>query len=368
MAASARPGRPRHALLAVDGGGSKVDAAILASDGSVIAAVRHRNADLNGSNEAYLAGVTGCISALREASGTPPEAPLARLGMFCLAGADFPADDRRILRWLRTRSWTGRDTVRNDTFAVLRAGTERRWGVAVVCGHGTNCSAVAPDGRTFRFPAVGDVSGDWGGGRDIGNAALWYAVRAKDGRGDPTALATLVPEHFGLRTPRQVVEAMYFDRLAEARLVELPPLVFRAAGRGDAVARSIVDRQADEVVAMASAAIRKLRMATLDVDVVLGGGIFRSEDAVFLGRIQEGLRRTAPRIRLRRLTAPPVVGAALLGLDLLEATRAAKERARETLTHEFIERRGSRARGGARDTVRRVDAAGAGRRPGAGGA
>ena len=74
--------------------------------------------------------------------------------------------------------------VRNDTFAVLRAGTERTWGVAVVCGYGTNCSGVAPNGRTFRFPAFGDLSGDWGGGHDIGAAALWHAVRAEDGRGE----------------------------------------------------------------------------------------------------------------------------------------------------------------------------------------
>jgi N-acetylglucosamine kinase-like BadF-type ATPase len=335
----------------VDGGGSKVDAALLDTDGSVIAAIRHRNTDLNGSNDAYLEGVAGGVAALRREAALPEEGPIARAGMFCLAGADLPADDRRIIRWLRGRDWTGRDLVRNDTFAVLRAGTERRWGVAVVCGHGTNCSGVAPGGRTYRFPAVGAVSGDWGGGQDIGSAALWYALRAKDGRGEPTALATLVPAHFGMRRPRQVMEAMYFGRVSEERLVELPPVVFRAAAAGDAVARQILDRQADEVIAMAGAAIRKLGMTRLDVDVVLGGGIFRGGDPPFFGRIDEGLARVAPRVRVRRLTAPPVVGAALLGLDELKATSAAKERAREVLTHDFIERRGSRPRSRVRETV-----------------
>ena len=249
--------------------------------------------------------------------------------MYCLAGADLPADDRRIARWLAARGWTRTDVVRNDTFAVLRAGTDRTWGVAVVCGYGTNCSAVAPDGRTFRFPAVGDISGDWGGGHDIGSKALWYALRAQDGRGERTALERVVPEHFGLRRPRQVMEAMYFGRLPSERVVELPPVVFRAAGDGDAVARSIVDRQADEVVAMAGAAIRKLRMTALDVDVVLGGGIFRNEDAGFHARIEEGLRAVAPDVRIRRLTAPPILGAALLGLDRLGASRAAKGAASE---------------------------------------
>ena len=54
--------------------------------------------------------------------------------------------------------------VDNDTFAVLRAGTERGWGVAVVCGAGINCVGVSPDGRHARFPALGTITGDWGGG------------------------------------------------------------------------------------------------------------------------------------------------------------------------------------------------------------
>ena len=54
--------------------------------------------------------------------------------------------------------------------------------------------------------------------------------------------------------------------------------MFRAATEGDPIARSIVDRQADEVVALAATAIKRLRMTALDVDVVLGGGIFRNED------------------------------------------------------------------------------------------
>ena len=330
----------RPALLAVDGGGSKVDAVLVGRDGAVAAAVRRRNADHNGASpEAYLEGVLRGVESLRAGA----RLPLAALGMYCLAGADLPADDRRITRWLAARGWTRTDVVRNDTFAVLRAGTDRPWGVAVVCGYGTNCSGVAPDGRTFRFPAVGDVSGDWGGGHDIGSLALWYALRAQDGRGRRTALTTLVPRHFGLRRPRQVMEAMYFERLSHDRVVELPPLVFHAAADGDTVARSIVDRQADEVAIMAGTAIRKLRMTDLDVDVVLGGGIFRNEDGAFHTRIERGLRGVAPRVQIRRLAAPPILGAALLGLDRLGAARAAKARLRGTLTHDYMERGGSPA-------------------------
>ena len=86
---------------------------------------------------------------------------------------------------------------------------------------------------------------------------------------------------------------------------------------GDAVARSIVDRLADELVAMGAALIRRLHLARLDPDVVLGGGVFRTEDSAFFERLGGGIRAVAPRASLVRLAAPPVVGAALLGLDRL---------------------------------------------------
>ncbi len=321
-------------LLAVDGGGSKVDAALVFRNGELAGAARIQNTDHDGTQSStYLEGVALAVEAVCKDAGLDPlELPIAPLGVYCLAGADLPADDRRIGRWLSKHGWTGEDILRNDTFAVFRAGTERTWGVGVVCGYGTNCAAVAPDGRTFRFPAVGGISGDWGGGMDIGAMALWYAIRAQDGRGETTSLADLVPAHFGLARPRQVTEAVHFGRIDRDRLVELPPIVFRAASTGDAVARSILDRQADEVVAMAGTAIRKLGMTGLDVHVVLGGGIFHNEFSPFFERMKQGLRHVAPDVHVMVLEAPPVVGAALLGLDRLEASDDAKATVRAGLT------------------------------------
>ena len=324
----------RAAVLAVDGGGSKIDAALLRADGTVLGAARIPTLEFeeNGGQE-HMEQVVDAIESACTDAGTGVDSPVANLGVYCLAGADLPADDRKIARWLRTRNLTVDTVVRNDTFAVLRAGTDRHWGVGVVCGYGTNCAAVFPDGRITRFPALGPISGDWGGGGDIGEAALWYAIRAEDGRGAKTALADLVPAHFGLRKPRQVLEAVYYGRMDEDRVVELAPLVFIAASDDDGVARGIVDRQADEIVTMVNTAIKRLHMQKLDVDVVLGGGIFRNDDDAFFGRIRDGVHAVAPAARFTVLTDPPVVGAAWLGLDRLGAPRASYARVRRVLTH-----------------------------------
>jgi N-acetylglucosamine kinase-like BadF-type ATPase len=166
--------------------------------------------------------------------------------------------------------------------------------------------------------------------------ALWQAVRAEDGRGQPTALAEMVPAHFGLTRPVEVTEAMYFNRIPVQRVGELSPIVFQAARGGDAVARTISDRQSDEVVAMAGSVIRRLDLADQDVDVVLGGGVFRNDYSMFLTRIERGLKGVATRARMVVLSAPPVVGAALLGLDRINGDSEASGRVRAELTHDRL--------------------------------
>jgi N-acetylglucosamine kinase-like BadF-type ATPase len=332
----------RPAVLAVDAGGSKVEAALVAASGEVLGVSRWIRSDpepdgavRHDGEDPVIKAVAHAVDRARAQAGIASDAePLAELGMYCMAGVDFRADERRLGAQIRRRGWTIQNALANDTSAVLRAGSERGWGVAVVCGFGINCSGVAPDGRTFRFPAIGTLSGDWGGGSEIGPLALWHAVRAEDGRGEATALSDLVPEHFGLKRPYQVMEAIHFGRLEERRLYELPPLVFKAARRNDPVARAIVDRQADEVVTMAATAIRRLRLGQSEVVVVLGGGIFRSGHRAFFERIEGGLRAVAPAAHIKVLDVPPVLGAALMGLERVGATDRALRRARGTLTDE----------------------------------
>jgi N-acetylglucosamine kinase-like BadF-type ATPase len=328
----------RPALLAIDGGGSKIDATLLRRDGTVIGATRVPAHDYERTgDDSFLGQIDEAIQAVCIDAGYAAPPPVADVGVFCLAGADLPLDDRRISRGLARRGWVGEHVLRNDTFAVLRAGTDRNWGVGIVCGFGTNCSGVAPNGRVFRLPAIGPVSGDWGGGGDLGASALWHAIRAGDGRGPRTSLQRSVPAHFGMRTARQVMVALYTEDLSDDRLAELAPIVFAEASANDTIATELIGRQADEIATMATAAIRKLGMRELDPDVVLGGGIFRNDWEPFFARIADGVHAVAPRARIVRLTVPPVVGAAMLGLDLLGSGPAAHARTRASLTHRRLD-------------------------------
>ena len=60
-----------------------------------------------------------------------------------------------------------------------------------------------------------------------------------------------------------------------------------------------------------------------EVEVVLGGGIFDTTDTAFQARVAAGVHAAAPRATLVRLEAPPVLGAALIGLDAEDAPASA---------------------------------------------
>jgi N-acetylglucosamine kinase-like BadF-type ATPase len=315
-------------VLAVDGGNSKTDLALVRGDGSLLAHVR---GSLSSPHHLGLAESVSLLQRLRDEAIGANGGPTPAIAEVFLAGVDFPSEEEELRAELVACGFASHVVVGNDTLALLRAGTERGWGVAVVCGAGINCVGVAPDGRQVRFPALGEITGDWGGGYDVGMAAVSAAARSEDGRGPRTSLEHSVPAHFGLSSPLELAEAIHNQKITRRRVIELPRLVFAEAA-DDAVAAAIVSRLADEVVALARAALIRLELTQEPVEVVLGGGLLQAADGPLSGKIAAGLAEVGPHIAVRPATSSPVVGAALLGLDELAATPEAQERLRRELT------------------------------------
>jgi N-acetylglucosamine kinase-like BadF-type ATPase len=319
-------------VLAIDGGNSKTDVVLVDASGRTLGRARGP-----GSSPHHL-GTDGAVELLGTLvdetavqAGLGLDRPIAAVAEIFLAGVDFPSEQQEVAAAVRRQGWAEEFVVDNDTFALLRAGTDSPDAVAVVCGAGINCVAVAADGRHARFASLGRISGDWGGGFELGGEALWWAARAVDGRGPATALSSLVPEFFGVPDVPAVYEAIHFRRLDEHRLVELAPTVLSASRDGDAVARRIVLTLAEEIVTMVRAALTRLGTVDAPAVVVLGGGVLTSRDAVLLDEIESRLAGAVPLARTVVTEVDPVVGAALLGLDRLGASPAAKDQLRARL-------------------------------------
>ena len=318
-------------VIGVDGGNSKTDVVLVSLTGRVLSRVRGSGVvSPSGDPAAWRQHLSSLVDEARSEARIPLSRK-ASAGVYYLANVDIIDEIRLARRELKAAGASELVEVGNDTLAVLRAGSTRLWGIAVVAGAGINAVGVHPSGRTAGFLALGDYSGDRGGGHDIGVGGLGAAVREQDGRGPATVLTRTVPAFFGLRKPEDVSVAVLKGEIEYDDLLRLAPLVFAAAAGGDAPALAIMAAFADEVVVMAGALIRRLHLTRTDAEVVLGGGTLQTGDPWVFDRITTGVRAVAPEAQVSVLDVPPVFGAVAEALHLAGARRAAQAKARAAL-------------------------------------
>lgn len=321
------------AVLAIDGGNSKTDVCLISDDGRLLGYARGAgsNHQTVGGLDAAFDVLTGVVAEAVAEAGVDEPAAVAQHAAVYLAGADFPEEVEMLRARVSHAGWAQDVSLDNDTFALLRAGTSAANRIAVVCGAGINCVGVSASDEVLRFPSIGTISGDWGGGATLGSEALFLAVRAEDGRGQPTALREAVREHFGTASVVDVTAALHFGEMPRARIYELVPVLFGVAAAGDEQARTVVERMAEEVFLIARAAIGRLNLWDQPTDVVLGGGVLAARHPLLMDGVARRFEAGAPSANLLVVDDPPVIGAALLGLDALRASPEAHRAARAAL-------------------------------------
>jgi N-acetylglucosamine kinase-like BadF-type ATPase len=340
----------QHVVLAIDGGNIKTDVALVSGDGRLLSLIRGGTSSPHALGfqqsvellSGLVASAHAAAAAGRDGAGAPESSPahpddtgpapepIADIARVLLAGADLPEEVVDLQDALGALGWAPQLVVENDTLALLRTGTDRGWGVAVVCGGGINAVGIAPDGRAARFPALGAITGDWGGGHDVGVAGLSAASRSADGRGPSTTLERAVPEHFGMSTPFEVARAVHFREISLEELAQLSPVVYGQA-EVDNTAHGIVERVADEVAALARAALTRLDLCEAGAEVVIGGGLMRAAPPWMLERIERLVKATSASATVVVAHEGPIVGATILGLDAIGAGSEAISRARAEL-------------------------------------
>lgn len=302
-------------LIAIDGGNSKTDVLLVEPDGTVLARAR------SGSFAPHLVGADAAVATFAPAvESLLSQRPGRRIGVVAgyLANADLPEEEDAIAAAIAAYGWAQNVVVRNDTLAMLRTGTDAPVGVAVVCGGGINAVGFGADGRVVRYPALGRITGDWGGGYGIAKEVLWAATRFEDGRGESTQLAADVARHFGAATAVDVATGMHLGAIDRDRMHEIVPVLFRAASDGDAIARDLLAQQADEIALLAITTLRRIDALDTPVDVILGGGMITSRHPGIIEPVTAAILAAAPRAGIRIVDAAPITGSALLGLEELD--------------------------------------------------
>ena len=78
-------------------------------------------------------------------------------------------------------------------------------------------------------------------------------------------------------------------------------------------------QRAEEVVALARVALARLDLLDESVEVLLGGGVLQEAAGALLAAIDSALHEVTPNVTVRPTASAAIVGAALLGLDEIEA-------------------------------------------------
>lgn len=305
-------------VLGVDGGASKTHALIADERGRLLGfgQAGGSNYESVGLPAAKQAVAAASLAAIEQAG---LDATQVEAACFSLAGADFPEDFAMLEQAMGELRLAGRFVITNDSIAALRSGTQRPYGVVVIMGSGMNAAALDVSGREYRLPAEGYLYGDWGGAGSIGAEVMHRIFRAHDGRGQPTVLTSMTLQFLGVPSMEELTRRLYRGQLPEERIPELAPLVFEAAYEGDAVACEIVSRIGQEAAAAAIAMMRRAGLDKREVDVVLGGSIFRGKGPLLMDVIGAGVHAVNPLARLVVPAWQPVVGAVIIAIELAGA-------------------------------------------------
>jgi N-acetylglucosamine kinase-like BadF-type ATPase len=298
--------------MGVDAGGSKTYAMIANEQGQVIGVGRGGNGNHQKNREQAEDSLQQAVAEALTASGLTKNQ--LEHSWFGLAGADREADFR-ILRPMVSRLGLPRTEISCDTWNALRSGTEKSYGVVLICGSGVNSAGKNPEGATYQCGGFGYRFGDFGGGYDLSVEVFRSVLRADDGREIQTVLTDRLTGLLGYSNVSELRED-YLDHFRElpARIAEL---LFQAAEEGDQVATGLLTRQGDELGLAAAATIRRLGMEEDAFDIVLAGSLLTKGDrsGIIRHAIEQRVKQTAPKGALRILSREPVVGSVVLAME-----------------------------------------------------
>lgn len=270
-------------------------------------------------------------AALRQAGASPAEVVSVAAG---LAGAVRPAVQQAVSEALGKRFGRARwVTVTHDARIALYAATGGAPGVVLLAGTGSVAYGVDGEGREARAGGWGYLLGDEGGGYDLGRRGLAAVLKAHDGTGPPTALASVLLAALQVEEPEAVLERVYpvpgeSAAAGEARhvLAALADAVLATARQGDAVASNIVEEAACELAALVTAVWRRLRLGDR-LTVYAFGSLMDLQGGFLLDRVRRRLL-AAPgpeRLELRRPAVAPVAGAVIMALQPVAGPARAAE-------------------------------------------
>src|SRR5436190_11582977 len=296
-------------VLGIDAGGTKTVCLLADADGTVVSEARGPGANLHASGELAVEKVLHAVmeSAIGDRAIVPSGICLG------IAGVDRQDEARTVGAIMRRIGFKSRVLVVNDALIALVAGARDATGVVIIAGTGSIVYGRNASGEAARAGGWGHMIGDEGSGYWIGREALAAVMRAGDGRGPATELRADVLAYFGIDDISRLPGIVYNRDVPRKSVAALGPIVDRAAGHGDAVARRIIETAADELALAARSVATRLEMRGDPFAFLLAGTVFRVVPRLTTC-LPHRLTEIAPRATCRLLDEEPALGAVWLAL------------------------------------------------------
>lgn len=301
--------------LGIDGGGTKTRVAIIDSTGLIFGEGEAGSANRNHytADQARENLREAILSACRH---LPQQARLS--AVYCaMSGVSTDSDRQEVLALIRSVPEIGPETcvaVDNDAVAGLTGGLAGRPGLVLIAGTGSACLGIDGNGAKRWCGGWGALADDAGSAPWVGLRAIQTAVRAEDGRAEPTVLLKIVLDFLGLSEPRQLIHRVHNQGFDRAEMGGLAPAVVAAAQSGDAAAVTILSEAAAELSSLASVVAHHL-FGTDTCEMILVGGFARSGHP-FQALLMDRLHRDVPQLKVVEPVLTPVQGAVLEALRL----------------------------------------------------
>lgn len=267
-------------VCGVDGGGTSTRVLVATLDGAILGEGRSGSGNLHDVGEEVL--TRHIDEAWRGAWAAAGATPRAAERAFCsMASVGTPSNRASVERIVATVGVAPAEGIRVDIdlVAALAGGLGGEPGIALIAGTGSSCFGRDASGRTLQVGGWGSLLDDVGGATWMGTQAMVAAVRAHDGRAEPTTLEGRVMEHFAITAMRELLPLVDADGSTRARRAELAQLVTEEAGAGDPTALAILEAGAEGLADCAAVVARELDFGEGGPRVVVTGGLAAGAEA-----------------------------------------------------------------------------------------
>ena len=320
-------------FLGVDIGGSKSHAVIADETGRIHGFGKAgAGISMNGDYSRLIRVLGEIVSQATEQAGIAAD-QIAGAG-FGIANYDWPSQREPHLQAIGTLGLNAPVGLVNDAIPGLLAASPRGWGICVTAGTGCNCRGWDANRREGRVTGFGLRYGEGAGATEMVARAIQVVSTAWTLLTPPTRLTDVLVRAAGAKDVVDLLEGLTLDRYSIPPSVA--PEIFRVAAEGDAVAQDIIRWAGAELGRMAIAVCRQLKFEDLDFDLVLVGRVVTGSPRLIDARC-ETVYPVAPGAQLIHLTAPPVIGSVLLGMEQAGLDREQIGRARAALLAASLE-------------------------------